>query len=399
MEEFVSTAQEKGRDSSTGPAVKLNSFDDWSPLREVVLGSAANYTSHERELSFELFFHDHMPFDQMYYPRHSPRDDHAGHRSGPGVSTIKQRYVDELNEDVEAIAELLASLSIKVHRPLPLADGATVRTLAWSAAVVPPLNLRDNTLIIGDEIIETPPLIRARYFENQFLAPVFGEYFRRGARWTVMPRPIMTDGSFDLSYARREPVVEPIADPRPSPYDTGHEMMFDGAQCLRLGRDLIANVATANHALACDWLERHLGGRVRVHRVSLVDSHIDSAVLALRPGLLLVRSPALAEKLPAPLRRWDMIFPPKPDENNFPVYDNDDLILTSRYIDLNVLSIDQDTVMVNSACPELIRTLEKHRFTVVPFRHRHRRLFGGGLHCFTLDTVREGSGPEDYLAG
>ncbi|MFP3962493.1 glycine amidinotransferase [Actinomadura fulvescens] len=395
--------------------MKLNSFDEWSPLREVVLGSAVNYTSHEVELSFELFFHDHMPFDQMYYPRHVPRDDAGqgprddagqGPRDdggqGPGASgasKIKQQYVDELNEDVEGIAELLASMSIVVHRPLPLADPCTVRTPAWSAAVVPPLNLRDNTLIIGDEIIETPPLIRARYFETQFLTPVFAEYFRRGARWTVMPRPMMTDMSFDLSYATREPVVEPIADPWPSPYDTGHEMMFDGAQCLRLGRDLIANVATANHALACDWLERHLEGRVRVHRVGLVDSHIDSAVLALRPGLLLVRSPDLAGKLPEPLRRWDMIFPPEPDENNFPAYDADDLVLTTRYIDLNVLSIDPETVMVNSACPELMRTLEKHRFTVVPFRHRHRRLFGGGLHCFTLDTVREGSGPEDYLYG
>lgn len=43
-----------------------------------------------------------------------------------------------------------------------------------------------------------------------------------------------------------------------------------------------------------------------------------------------------------------------------------------------------------------MRTLEKHRFTVVPVRHRHRRLFGGGFHCFTLDTVRA-AGPEDYL--
>ena len=39
---------------------------------------------------------------------------------------------------------------------------------------------------------------------------------------------------------------------------------------------------------------------------------------------------------------------------------------------------------------------KKHGCPVVPVRHRHRRLFGGGFHCFTLDTVREG-GPEDYL--
>ncbi len=36
----------------------VNSYDEWFPLKEVILGSATNYTSHERELSFDLFFHD-----------------------------------------------------------------------------------------------------------------------------------------------------------------------------------------------------------------------------------------------------------------------------------------------------------------------------------------------------
>jgi glycine amidinotransferase len=268
--------------------------------------------------------------------------------------------------------------------------------------VVPPLNVRDNTLIVGDEIIETAPQIRSRYFETQFLAPVFAEYFRQGAKWTVMPRPLMTDASFDPSDADNTAggPVERIRDPHPSPYDVGYELMIDGAQCLRLGRDLVVNIATANHALACDWLERHLAGRFRVHRVHrLSDSHIDSMVLALRPGTLLVRSLRVAEFLPEPLRAWDLIVAPPPQANNFPRYDDDDLVLTSPYIDLNVLSVSPDTVLVNDACPELMRTLERHGFTVVPVRHRHRRLFGGGLHCFTLDTVRDASGPEDYLFG
>ena len=149
--------------------------------------------------------------------------------------------------------------------------------------------------------------------------------------------------------------------------------------------------------MACDWLERHLDGRFRLHRVyRLSDSHIDSMLLALRPGLLLVRSPHVANFLPEDLRKWDMVVPPQPEVNNFPKYNESDLVLTSPYIDLNVLSVSEDTVLVNEACPELMRTLEKRKFTVVPVRHRHRRLFGGGFHCFTLDTVRDG-GPENYL--
>lgn len=382
--------------------MQLNSYDEWSPLKEIIVGSAENYSWHERELSFELFFYDQISnqksfHDRMYYPHLNPPQEGVGNKSNSGRSPIKRRYVEELNEDVEGIVEILKSLGVTVHRPLSVEGSIEVKTPPWSAAVVPPLNIRDNTLIIGGEIIETPPQVRSRYFETQFLTPVFNEYFRQGARWTVMPRPLMTDASFDPSYVNGGP-VEFIAQPKPSPYDVGFEMMFDGAQCVRLGGDLLVNVATANHEMACDWLERHLEGRIRVHRVhKLADGHVDSMVLALRPGLLLIRTPAVIEALPESLRSWDMIFAPEPDANNFPEYENDDLILTSPYIDLNILSISPDTVMINEANGELIRVMEQHGFTVVPFRHRHRRIFGGGLHCFTLDTVREGSVPENYL--
>ncbi|MER7580096.1 glycine amidinotransferase [Kitasatospora sp. NPDC097691] len=382
--------------------MRLNSFDEWSPLKEIVVGSAENYVSHERELSFELFFHDNIAGDnrsEWYYPRLTSRlgDPTAGGTRIP----VKQRYVAELNEDLQGLVDTLTSLGVTVHRPTDVTpETAEVRTPAWSASVVPPLNLRDNTLIAGDEIIETSPMIRSRYFETQLLKPVFQEYFRRGARWSTMPRPLMTDASFDLSYARSSKAggpMEPIEDPQSSPYDVGYEMLFDAAQCLRLGRDIVANIATENHALGVDWLERHLEGRFRIHRVHrLSDSHIDSMVLALRPGTLLCRSQAVVDLLPEPLRKWDVIVPPAPETYNFPAYADDDLILTSPFIDLNVLSVSPDTVLVNEASPELMRELERHGFTVVPVRHRHRRLFGGGFHCFTLDTVREG-GPEDYL--
>src|SRR2546423_1750186 len=174
-----------------GAFVRLNSFDDWSPLREVVLGVADNYVSHERELSFELFFHENIVNDnpsrsEWYYPRLASGAD--------SCVSVKQRYVDELVEDLDGMAKVLESLSVNVLRPTRLAaDTNEVRTLAWSASVVPPLNVRDNTLVLGDEIIETPPMIRSRYFETHLLKPIFQDYFARGARWTAMPRPLRTD--------------------------------------------------------------------------------------------------------------------------------------------------------------------------------------------------------------
>lgn len=380
---------------------RLNSHDDFTPLKEVIVGSAANYVGHDRDVSFELFHHENLTGfrSDWAYPRLTRTP--AGHReSWP----IKERYAEELHDDVEALAAVLAELGVAVHRPLPLPpDAAPIAGLGWEAAPTPALNIRDNTLILGDEIIETPPAIRSRYLETRLLAPVFTRYWEAGARWTTMPRPTLTDTSFDLSYARDTATTlggptEAIDEPQESPYDVGVEMMLDGAQVLRLGRDLVVNVAQENHARGAEWLQRHLGHEYRVHRVwRMADNHIDSMVLALKPGVFLARHAGIRDLMPERLRSWRYVVPPEPDAGAFPVYDDYDLVLTSPYIDLNVFSVDERTVLVNQECTGLAKLLEAEGFDVVSVRHRHRRLFGGGFHCFTLDTHRAG-GFEDYLS-
>jgi len=381
--------------------MRLNSHDDFTPLKEVIVGSAANYVGHDRDVSFELFHHENLKGfrSDWAYPRLTRAA--AGHRES---WAIKERYAEELDEDVEALATTLAQLGVVVHRPLPLpADAAPIAGLGWEAAPTPALNIRDNTLILGNQIIETPPAIRSRYLETRLLAPLFTGYWEGGARWTTMPRPTLTDLSFDLSYARDTVTTlggptEAIDDPQPSPYDVGVEMMLDGAQVLRLGRDLVVNIAQENHTRGAQWLERHLGHEYRVHRVwRMADNHIDSMILALKPGVFLARHDGIRDLMPEPLRSWRYIVPPEPDAGAFPVYDDyKDLVLTSPYIDLNVLSVDERTVLVNQECTGLAKILEAEGFDVVPVQHRHRRLFGGGFHCFTLDTHRTG-GFEDYL--
>jgi glycine amidinotransferase len=385
----------------------LNSYDEWSPLREVIVGSPINYKLHDLELSFKLFFHDNTVNSvASYYPSYTGRLDEARgeNERRPSTQTLKTQYLEELTEDVAGLVSTLEAANVKVHRPMTLNRVIDIKTPAWESTCIPALNVRDQVLILGNEIIETPPQIRARYFENDLLKPIFYDYFQAGARWTTMPKAVMTDRSFDLSYvmaAGREMIATeavPLYAQQASDLDVGVEMMIDAAQCVRFGRDLLVNVATENHELGLRWLERHLGDRFRIHRVyRMTDNHIDSIVLPLRPGTLLLRAPRFRDMLPAALQKWDVIYPPEPTENSFPTYEADDLILTSKYIDLNVLSIDEERVVVNALFPELARTLEQHGFTPIPVRHRHRRLFGGGFHCFTLDTVREG-GPEDYFS-
>jgi glycine amidinotransferase len=380
----------------------VNSFDEWSPLKEVIVGSPINYNLPELELSFKLFFHD-IAFLAFYYPSYEAGDGRATAVTArrPANQTLKKRYLEELDEDVDEFVSTLEQVGVTVHRPTPLRQAIKIKTPYWEATCIPALNIRDQAMILGNEILETTPQIRARYFENDLLKPIFYNYFKAGSRWTTMPKPILTDCSFDLSYVealgRDMVATEAVYRQEPSPFDVGHELMIDAAQCVRFGKDILVNVATKNHELGLQWLERHVDGRFRLHRLyRMTDNHIDSIILPLRPGKLLLRAPHFFDMLPAPLQKWDIIYPPEPTENIFPTYEEDDLILTSKYIDLNVLSIDEERVIVNALFPDLIKTLEKHGFTPIPVRHRHRRLFGGGFHCFTLDTVRQGSS-EDYF--
>jgi len=64
---------------------------------------------------------------------------------------------------------------------------------------------------------------------------------------------------------------------------------------------------------------------------------------------------------------------------------------------MNFLSLDPETVIVDERQENLIKVLEKRKFTVIPVRMRHIYTQGGGIHCATLDTIRE-SKLEDYFS-
>ncbi len=363
----------------------VNSYTEWGPLREIVVGEVGNgYLPTEprhTDLSYKLFYHDNLK-----QQHHNDVDGvQANGLRAEHVKPYATREEEERREDVEAFVELLESLGITVRRPEPMAEVRPVATPDWQSLSHFAHNLRDQTLIVGEEIIETPPLCRHRYFENDLLKPLFQEYFRRGAKWTVAPRPAMRDESFDLSYVKgaRQPAPDtPL----------GFEMMFDAAQCLRFGSDILFNVSTENHRLGAQWLQRQLGEQFTVHVVEgLADNHIDGSLMPLRPGVLFVNAQKIhgkAHRLPEALKSWDLITCYDTDDT---IYGEDKLLLASEYISANVLPLDEERVVVDEHSTKTMRTLERHGFTPIPVRLRHSRLYAGGFHCITLDVRRDDS--------
>jgi len=70
--------------------------------------------------------------------------------------------------------------------------------------------------------------------------------------------------------------------------------------------------------------------------------------------------------------------------------DDLDICLASQAgMDINILSIDENTVVVNKDAVETIKVLEDNSFRVIQIQLRHSESFGGGIHCSTLDLQRE----------
>src|ERR1700761_261170 len=120
----------------------VNSYTEWGPLEEVILGSHYE-TTVEFDTSVELLFHDQLKYLNRMYPTEG--------------YCIKKQYLEEREEDVTALASLLESLGLTVRRPEPLTAVRRVVSPHWDALTKACDNPRDQTLIVGDRIIETPP--------------------------------------------------------------------------------------------------------------------------------------------------------------------------------------------------------------------------------------------------
>jgi glycine amidinotransferase len=373
----------------------VKSYNEWSQLNEVIVGRADGFPGFHLDNSFNLFFWDNVkPFlaSKKYFA------DETGRYEWP-IIEIETYIIEELLEDIQGLVDALEKMGVRVRRPSPIVGNNKIKTPFWDSIQSPPLNVRDQTIILGNCIVETSPHVRARLFENDYLKPLFYEYMQGGAGWINMPRPTLSSGMLDTSYFSLDKEEEQVVRDHhslPLP-DLKVEMIFDGAMCIRLGRDVLVNVANRNHELGFQWLKSSLGNIFNFHRLNrLADSHIDSMILPLRPGLWLLRNEKVLDYLPPKFQKWDFIVAPEAKTDHFPSYDGKNLAIASKYIDMNLLSVNENTVIVNSLFPELINVLEKIGFNVVPVRHRHRRLFGGGFHCFTLDINRS-SNIESYV--
>jgi glycine amidinotransferase len=66
------------------------------------------------------------------------------------------------------------------------------------------------------------------------------------------------------------------------------------------------------------------------------------------------------------------------------------LYMTSKWINMNVIMLDEERVIVESEEEATIRAFRRWGFKPIPCAFRHFNTFGGSFHCATLDVRRRG---------
>lgn len=353
----------------------VNSHNEWDTLKSVVIGNVFHTTTPIIDFSYKVFFHDNI-----YGTKHESCSNY-----------ITKRHVHEHSQDLEQLVKILKNHKIKVFRPRQPKRVYKCNTPWWSSSVHSALNVRDMCMIVGDRIIETPPTCRWRYFENDFIKYILHAGFNSGAKWIQAPKPLLLDSSFDLKHYDASSAMEDgYFDRKDTDMNIGHELMFDAANCVRLGRDIIMNTSNQNQLLGARWLQDILGREYTVHTVNITDSHIDSSFLPIKPGVALVMREDIPEKLPDIFKNWDMIHVPmryRSDDE----YEKQGIKLASPRIELNVLSISSNTIICHSQYSDILnKKLSKRGITAIGTPMRHCELFSGAHHCVSLDLHREG---------
>ena len=82
---------------------------------------------------------------------------------------------------------------------------------------------------------------------------------------------------------------------------------------------------------------------------------------------------------------WEIIEAPNPINNKM-----SEGCYSSIWLSMNILSIDENTVIVEEKEKPLINLLEDYSFNVIPVPFFDAYKFGGGFHCQTLDIERDG---------
>ena len=303
----------------------INSYNEYSTLKKIVVGDAT---------------YANWP---VYDPVFRAEAEHTLWKETPLPSgPVPQHIIDEANQDLQGLCNILVDHGVEVVRPSTF----NFQTHDGMYNYCP----RDRFIVHGGTIIDPAMMYPCRDMEYQ----CYIDILEQADRIIRMPRAA--------------------------------GMVLDAANILRVSRNkwLFLESASGNRA-AYEWLCEQLP-EVEIELCNFYAGvHIDSTIVALNANTFVVNGSRVNNTtLPKMLQDKTVLYVNQVVAQGFHEYP-----YASKWIALNMLSIDPKTVIVDSKQTDLIQTLRNQLgMTVIPHELRHSRTLGGGFHCTTLDLIR-----------
>lgn len=304
----------------------MHTYNEWDPLGEIVVGTA----------------------DFANWPSNDPmfaqeKNKTTWHQTPVPSGPVPQNIVDQANRELDTLCEILVRYGASVLRPSPM----NFVQVGGMYNYCP----RDRLLIWGDTIVDGSMMYPCRNQE-------------------------IDNYKFLLDRAKRVVTM---------PKNQG--MIFDAANICRLNDTWLFLESDSGNRAAYDWLCEKFP-EIKIELCNFYSGvHIDSTIVPLREGLVMLNASRVnKDNCPRVFDYWekiwvtdDMIVPQ--DFYQYPY--------ASKWIAMNMLVLDPETVILDQAQTALIDILKKYKFDVIGQTLSHSRTLGGGFHCVTLDTVRK----------
>jgi N-dimethylarginine dimethylaminohydrolase len=292
------------------------------------------------------------------------------------MSPLK-RIAEETEEDYQTLEKILKAAGVQTYRSF--LDIDKVKSLKNINR--PPVNPRDHFAVIGEKLYAVP--------------------------WG-------TAGFIDvLKNIQKDNIV--------FEQTTG---TISTATICRVGKDIWWDINNnTSQSVVGKYKERWTNEGFRVH-ISNRGYHSDASFCVVRPGCIV--SLRDIQNYETEFPGWDVLYLPdqswskvspflkikekvggrwwlKGEEHNNQLIDFVNTWLSDwvgfieeTVFDVNMLSIDENTIICNNYNKEVFDHFKKHRVEPIVFNFRHRYFWDGGIHCITQDLYREGE-MEDYF--
>ena len=303
----------------------INTSNEWDPLEAIIVGSAS---------------HANWPTADPVFAQESSKTTWT--ETAVPAGPVPQWIIDEADRELDILSETLLRYGATVYRPQPM----DFVELGGMYNYCP----RDRLLVWGNTVVDCNMMYPCRNQEIKNYHRLLDE----AKNTLTMPR------------------------------DLG--MICDAANICRLNDTWLFLESASGNRAAYEWLCEQFP-QVNIELCNFYAGvHIDSTIVPLREGLVMLNASRVnPDNCPRAFDSWQKIWV---TEDQIVAQDFYQYPYASKWIAMNMLVLDPETVILDAAQTQLITILKQHGIDSIPMTLSHSRSLGGGFHCVTLDTRR-----------